>query len=603
MKGKRIGVRERILIPVLCLSFAVSLILSSFWSTAYRNNVAMTSGRQAGDIVSLAAAGLTGDQVEAAVAGGMGSAEYIEVAEYLYYILEVTDAHYLYTLTTSGSTVVYGVDAHQEEPIGSEFPESYDYLKAVFSGEIQTDDHITYGDEDLVSAYAPIFDDSGTVVAVVGCDYDVTETVAELNSGYVTAIALLVVGSLLQIFLTGKLLKIVMKPLAVIRDMSARIKSGDLSEMEGIVVPNNEFGDVEKDFLEMQENLRGMVSSLDQQLALIANCDFREGSVDTSVFKGSFVSLLKSTEQIRENLQDAISNVRIAMDQVGLGTDQIAAGATNLSQSSTEEAASMSEVADGVNGFAQEMSNTAAIAQRTAAIAGDAARKVEDSKNCTAEFASAIQDISAKADRINDIVKTIEDIAFQTNILALNAAIEAARAGNAGKGFAVVADEVRSLAQKTAQATADTAVLVGDTTDSIHKGTELTGQLLGILEQVAVSSESLRTEAESIALVCKAQLDDSQKLLSNIAEVNTVVQSTSALAEETAATCEELAGQTTSVSTLLSKFVLKGDQEPSKPVDASVVDAAASLGKVVRDLPSYEVMSTRRSEFGGNSKY
>ena len=169
----------------------------------------------------------------------------------------------------------------------------------------------------------------------------------------------------------------------------------------------------------------------------------------------------------------------------------------------------------------------------------------------------AMEEITEKSKEISKIIKTIDDIAFQTNILSLNAAIEAARAGEAGKGFAVVADEVGNLAKKSQEAAQNTSVLIEETIGAVQKGARFTAETAEALHSVSDSTNQVN---ELILEISKASEEESEginKLSEGIQEISAVVQDNSATAEESAATSQELSAQANLLNNLVDKFNLR----------------------------------------------
>ena len=228
-----------------------------------------------------------------------------------------------------------------------------------------------------------------------------------------------------------------------------------------------------------------------------------------------------------------------------------------LSQGSTEQAAEIEALAGHISAVSDSIHKVAKGAQEASRISQDVKSGLLTSNDKMQNMTVVIQRISDKSTEIHKIVKTIEDIAFQTNILALNAAVEAARAGAAGKGFAVVADEVRALAGKSSAAAQETTVLLRQTVDSMDEGVQAAQDTATSMLEVVAHADEMSKLIDGIAEFTKQQDADTEEITHGIAQISTVVQTNVATAEESAAASEELSGQAAMLRELVHKFRLR----------------------------------------------
>ncbi len=283
-------------------------------------------------------------------------------------------------------------------------------------------------------------------------------------------------------------------------------------------------------------------------------------------YAGEFSKVKKALLGIKSTLTDTLTAIAQSANQVNTGAEQIASGAQALAQGATEQASSVQELSSAV----QELSNQATSEAKKAIDAGESLKQingeVEQSNKQMMTMRKAMEDISTQSTAIRSIIKTIDDIAFQTNILALNAAVEAARAGTAGKGFAVVADEVRSLAGKSAEAAKRTNELIENSVQAVKNGEELTELTANSLSSVAVATQQVTEVIEAVALVYQEQANKLSEISHGVEQISNVVQTNSATAEESAAASEELSGQADMMHQQIAQFRMDDDFSQMKSV-------------------------------------
>lgn len=229
-------------------------------------------------------------------------------------------------------------------------------------------------------------------------------------------------------------------------------------------------------------------------------------------------------------------------------------GAQSLAQGASVQAGTAEELSVNIMEISRQISSNAMHAEdvdkRVSALGKEAARSNHRMK----ELLAAMQDISDSSHEIVKIIKTIEDIAFQTNILSLNASVEAARAGEDGRGFAVVAGEIRNLAVKSAQASKNTAQLIGNSLDAVNNGIQIAQETADTLETATVGVREVVGAVKEISTASNEQAESVKQIMEGMEQIANVVQVNSATAQESAAASEELSAQAMLLKELIGKF-------------------------------------------------
>ena len=365
-------------------------------------------------------------------------------------------------------------------------------------------------------------------------------------------IAIILVG----VFFSFVVVRLIKTPISEIEAAALKMAEGDL-DVKISYTSKDELGVLAEQVRRLIRKLQVIIDDENKFLAKMAAGDFTVDSICEEEYTGGFHPLLISFRGIAEKLNDTMLQISQSSAEVANGSEQVSNGAQALSQGATEQASSVQELAATISEISDKVSENADHARQANAMAGNVSAEMDTSNEKMQQMIRAMSDISNCSSEIGKIIKTIEDIAFQTNILALNAAVEAARAGDAGKGFAVVADEVRNLASKSAEASQNTSVLIENSLKAVENGTQIVDETAQSLFQAVNNVNEMAGIIGQISEASSNQADSISQITTGIDQISSVVQTNSATAQESAAASEELSSQAQLMKGLVEKFKLK----------------------------------------------
>lgn len=324
----------------------------------------------------------------------------------------------------------------------------------------------------------------------------------------------------------------------------------------------NDVNNISSEIVTLKASLENVTSDLQiyirdihENLKRIANGDI--SAVSELQYKGDYIDIKNSIEAISDNLNELLSKLLANIEGVNKGIVVLADSSQELSKGALEQAASIEELSATVGQVAIKVKDNASYAVEANELSKNVSERIVESNSDMESLMDAIGDISDSSKEIGKIIKTIDDIAFQTNILALNAAVEAARAGEAGKGFAVVADEVRNLAQKSAEAAKGTTGLIENTLMAIARGINEADKTSKSINIVTENSEKVAESIEFIMSASQEQADSLVQIEDGLKQIEGIVQNTTAIAEESAASSEDLAAKSQEMNEMVNQFKLK----------------------------------------------
>ena len=387
-----------------------------------------------------------------------------------------------------------------------------------------------------------------------------TVAVDEVRSSYVwivyTVIGIAVLGLLFIVGTSAFTLRRSLTPVTDILKLTGNIRKGVLTNSINIKA-NNELGVIGNSLIDTTNELNKYIGEIDRILSEIAKGNL---AVTTEIeFEGDFSKIKNSLGHIVDELNDTLYQINVAAEQVNSGAVQVSDGAQALSSGATEQASSVEELSASIEEIAEQVQANAENAKKANEYSMEAGKGVENGNKLMQKMLSAMQSISESSAKISNIIKVIDDIAFQTNILALNAAVEAARAGAAGKGFAVVAEEVRNLAAKSAEAAKQTTELIASSSDTVVVGQKIADKTAKALVDISEKAQLAVDIMNEIAAASDEQATAVNHIRTGVEEISSVVQMNAATAEESSAASEELSGQAALLHEEVTKFKLKSE--------------------------------------------
>jgi len=391
--------------------------------------------------------------------------------------------------------------------------------------------------------YNPGFDIDGKLVCAFFSGLHAEESDAEFRTIQIMVVAASVVIIIATMFVgLWGVRRLIDVPILEANRLANEMKEGDLSSPDrNVRLSNDEVGDFVRNLQQTKKDISSYIEDISRILSAMGGGDFTKKPAVQ--YNGDFTVIQRSFGEIEMRLSKIVGSMDASADGVRSGAGQIANGSQLLAEGTTRQATAIEELNATLANINTQISSTAQNADRANEISAGCLHKVEEQNEQMKTMLAAMDEIRDKSAKISAIIKTIEDISFQTNILALNASVEAARAGSAGKGFAVVADEVRNLAAKSGAAANDTNRLISDTVKAVTEGVELAQRTAEIMNDVIEQTQQTNAIIGEINTATAAQAEAVTQVSIGISDISGVISQNSATAEETAASCQELASQ------------------------------------------------------------
>lgn len=383
--------------------------------------------------------------------------------------------------------------------------------------------------------------------------YQKAEKIGNSTVLFIGLLSLILVG--ITIGLAAITIRGLTKPLAQLEQAAIELAQGNMDSMIDYH-SRDELGTLSEKMRSLMETLKTIISDEGYLLSEMAKGNFNVKSKVRNIYTGEFSKVLASLQEINRGIDEMMLQISQTSDQVAIGAEQVSYGAQALSEGAVEQAASVEELASAVDEISNRIQKNSQSVKQVSEMAEVIEKGALQGNQKMKEMVLAMQNINKSSDEIAKIMKTIEDIAFQTKILALNAAVEAARAGSSGKGFAVVADEVRSLAAQSAEASNSITELIQSSLRAVENGTKIATETANSLDSMMGGIQEATKAVFKIANASEEQAKAVSQVTQELDQISSVVQTNSATAQQSAAASQQLASQAQIMKDCIGRFQL-----------------------------------------------
>ncbi|MDE7193887.1 MAG: HAMP domain-containing protein [Oscillospiraceae bacterium] len=414
-------------------------------------------------------------------------------------------------------------------------------------------------------------------------------------------ITFVMVGIILVTFVVGSLIIVgvtrrIIKPIGIIRQKVLDMSAGNLSSGSITVHTNDELFELADAVNKMSgyiENIIGDIHHTAEEISKENLC-----VTPSAEYVGDFIPIRDSLRDIVDSMTGIIRQLERSGKDVANHSEEMSRNAETLSQAAVEQESTVQELNGRVREISGTITTNAENASKAKDIAGHSKQLVNEGNAKMRDMLAAMEEINTTSSRIANIIKTIQDISFQTNILAINASIEAARAGLAGQGFAVVAGEVGNLASKTAEAAKTTTELINTSVTVVANGRVIADETAEMLSKIVEETDATALVIEHIAEASAEQADSVKQIIAGMDQISDSVSETSASSQQSAVSSEELLSESKTLLEIVNRFSIdeNAPKRAPKPKPASAKADESTESKPAESAPAPKPESKPKQE-------
>lgn len=552
-KTRKLSIQTKILLVTGIVIIALVLIMGTNFYLRMQDDMIGMAVEQAEVAARIAVGQIDGDTVASLQPGGENTEAYLTNLKALRRAKETCGVAYLYTLSTDGQKVYYGIDvdeSNNRQSIGNEFGSSYEELQPVFNGQAYVQDYLDYTDDGVfITAYLPIMDSTGKVVAILGSDYDASNVAARLNGIKMRILQIGGTGIVVAMVLLCMVIRSITKSLWTVNE-----KIYDLVHSEGDLTQKLEIATGDETEL-MAENVNALLAHICQIMKSIS-----DNSVQLNESCVAVADHISKTGGNIFNISSTMEEMSAAMQETSASLNQVNESMVNAYNRTNSISATAEQGSDFAETIRQRAQNIHEVAEEKQKNAAALTKEITDSVNQKIENSKTVAEI-------NILTENIIAITEQTNLLALNASIEAARAGEVGRGFAVVASEIGKLATDSASAAEKIAQVSSGVVSSVEGLAKEADRMVHFMEETAMegyrrlfaTSEEYYKDAENIYKSMNHFAKEAEQMEGDMDTIKETLQAINIAAEESAQGICNVSASISDLSESINSIEAKAD--------------------------------------------